>query len=185
MNKQLFCLVGLPLSGKSYVGKLLAASFQSSTYIATGDIARSLIKSADEQKQMEATDLYPGGDALCTELKRLVDASTQDCIIVDGFPRSPDQAAFLSKEFFHLFPTIVEVTTADLTTLAIRAKQRARDSRDTDPAQFAARLNLAIRNQNSVSTVLNSLLLPHYTIVSTASRDSILEQFKYILKDTK
>ena len=185
MTKQLFCLMGLPLSGKSYVGKLLASRLPDATYISTGDIARAMIKGDEEQKQMEALDLYPGEDMLRAELKKLIDGATQSTIIVDGFPRFPDQAKHLADEYFHLFPSVIEVTTADLTTLAMRAKHRARDIRDTDPVQYVNRLKLAIHNQADVAAVLDSRMIKHYTIVSTASIESILSQFKYIEKDSK
>ncbi len=181
-NKQIFFFTGLPLSGKSHVTKLLAGRIHNTCYISTGDIARSLVKDDSEQKQMEAKDLYPGEDALRAELKRQIDETTATCVIVDGFPRFPDQATYLAKEFFHLFPVVIDVTAADLQTLAYRATMRARDSRDTDHAEFAKRLELAIKNSGDISSVLNARLVPHYTIVSTADEKSILTQFRKITK---
>ncbi len=182
VTKQIFFFTGLPLSGKSHVTKLLAGRIHNSYYISTGDIARSLVKDSVEQKQMEAKDLYPGEEALRTELKRQVDETTATCVIVDGFPRFPEQATYLADTFFHLFPVVIDVTTTDLQTLAYRATLRARDSRDTDHVEFANRLKLAMQNSGDISSVLNARLVPHYTIVSTADENSIFTQFRKIVK---
>lgn len=181
-NKQIFCFMGLPLSGKSYMCKLLAQRVHNATYISTGDIARSLIKTEAEQKEMEAKDLFPGENALRAELKNQIEASTATCILIDGFPRFPDQALYLASELSLYFPTVVDVTAADMSTLATRAKLRARDSRDSNQVEFVTRLALAMKNQNNIISVLCARLVPHHTIVSTADDASILKQFQHITK---
>lgn len=181
-NKQLFCLMGLPLTGKSHIGRLLAGRIHNATYISTGDIARSLIKSDAEQKQMEAKDLFPGEEELRAELKKQIDESTATCVIVDGFPRFPEQATYLANTFFDLFPTVIEVTACDMQTLALRARLRSRDSRDKNEGEFIKRLELAMKNQNDVVGILNTRLIPNYTIISTADDASILKQFQHITK---
>lgn len=182
-TKHLFCLTGLPLAGKSYVGQLLASRVAEAIHISTGDIARSLIKTAEQQKAMEAKDLFQGEEELREELKKQIDATAATCVLVDGCPRFADQAKWIADTFHDLFPTVIDVQTGDLATLVTRARQRARDTRDTNQAEFATRLELAMKNQSEVFTVLTSRLIPCYTIVGTADDASIYKQFHHITKN--
>lgn len=180
--KQLFCLTGLPLAGKSYVGSLLAKRIENAIHISTGDIVRSLIKTPEQQKAMEAADLFQEEDLLRAELKKKLDETTATCLLVDGFPRSASQATYLADTFNDLFPVVIDVQTGDLATLVTRARARARDTRDTSQIEFAHRLELAIKNQSEVSSVLHSRLIRCYTIVGTADDASIYKQFHHISK---
>lgn len=181
-TKQLFCFTGLPLAGKSYVASMLQSRIVESIHISTGDIARKLIKNDADQKAMEAKDLFQGEAELRAELKRQIDEATATCILVDGFPRFAEQATWMADTFNNLFPVVIDVQTADLQTLVVRARSRARDTRDTNQIEFANRLELAMKNQNEVASILNSRLIRHYTIVGTASADSIYKQFHHISK---
>jgi adenylate kinase family enzyme len=184
-TKQLFCLTGLPLSGKSHMARILADSVQNSLHISTGDIARNLIKSPEQQKEMEKKDLFPGETQLRTELKRQIDDATSMCIFVDGFPRFGDQAKYLVDNFYDLSPIVIDVNAGDISTLSARARVRARDARDSNPVEFMQRLALAMRNHNEVSTVLQQRMVPVYTIFSTGDNASILNQFKQITRKIK
>ena len=173
-------MIGLPLAGKSHIGRLLTSKVENSVHISTGDIARRLIVDDIQQKEMEAKDLFPGEEQLRTELKKQIDDSAATCIFIDGFPRSTDQVKYLKETFFDLFPVVIDVSAGDLRTLAVRAKLRARDSRDFNQIEFENRLSLAMKNQGEVYQALTSCLIPHYTIISTASDESAYTQFQHI-----
>jgi len=179
-TKRLYCLTGLPLSGKSRTGKLLASKTKNSVFISCGDIARSLVKTQEEQQQMESADLFQGEAALRAELKSRIDAADVESVFLDGFPRFGSQADHLFDVYSNLFPIVIDINAGDLQTLAQRAKARARDHRDFDENKFKERLRLAIKNQTEVMSVLNARLVLCYTIVSTSDDESVLKQFNRI-----
>jgi adenylate kinase family enzyme len=181
-TKQLFFFTGLPLSGKSHLTKILALDIPNSLRISTGDIARSLIKTDLQQKEMESKDLFPGELELRAELKRQIDDSPATCILVDGFPRFGEQVTYLADNFFDLFPVIIDVCAGDLQTLAQRARNRGRDSRDANDVEFIKRLNLAMCNHNDVDIVVRRRLLPAYTIMSSGSEQVAINHFRKIAK---
>jgi len=178
--QQLFCFTGLPLAGKTHAARIIAANITSCTYISTGDIARSLIKNNTQQKEMEAKDLFPGEIELRAKLKQQIDDTAATYILVDGFPRFGAQAEYMANTFNDLFPVIIDVNAGDMQTLAMRARERARDNRDADEAEFIKRLGLAMCNHNDVDIVVRRRLIPTYTIMSTGDEQSVVNQFMRI-----
>jgi adenylate kinase family enzyme len=167
------------------MARILASSVQNSLHISTGDIARSLISGPEQQKEMEKKDLFPGEMQLRAELKRQIDDAASMCIFVDGFPRFGDQAKYLIDNFYDISPIVIDVNAGDMSTLSARARVRARDNRDSNPVEFMQRLALAMQNHNEVSVVLHQRLVPVYTIFSTGDANSILNQFKQIVRKIK
>jgi adenylate kinase family enzyme len=162
----------------------LVSKIPGSTLISTGDIARKLISSDAQQKEMESKDLFPGEDELRAELKSQIENTSATTIFVDGFPRSGEQATYLADTFWDLFPVVIEVSVGDPITLANRAKLRGRDNRDSDPIQFGKRLVLASKNMSEASVVLSSRLITQHTIMSTGDDNFVLNQFKKIASKT-
>lgn len=183
-TQQLFCFTGLPLAGKTHAARIIAASIPSTIHISTGDIARGLIKSETQQKEMEAKDLFPGEMELRAELKHRIDNTTATYILVDGFPRFGAQAEYLADTFNDLFPVVIDVNAGDVRTLAARARARARDNCDINEAAFTKRLGLAMSNHNDVDIVVRQRLLPTYTIISTGDEQSVINQFMKITEIT-
>lgn len=175
----LYCFTGLPLSGKSYAAKLIAAKC-GGHYISTGDIARELSTSEELKKQTREKDLFPLEDLLRERLAGRINVCSNPTLIVDGFPRFDDQVRFLKEsDLWMHFPKIVYVEAGDDVTLVNRAKMRSRDTQDSDPEQFAKRLNMAKKNMSGVFTTANELLIPQFTIMS-GSDESMVKQFKKV-----
>jgi len=94
-------LFGPPGSGKGTQAKLLAARF-GMPHISTGDLLREHVNAGDEigreiQAVMQAGLLVP--DALVERLveERLSLPDARNGVVLDGFPRTREQAQFLSR----------------------------------------------------------------------------------------
>lgn len=94
-------LLGSPGAGKGTVAKLLT-EFDGSIQISTGDILRSAVKKGTDlgkkaKKYMDSGDLVP--DALIMEIMeaRLQEPDCRNGFILDGFPRTIQQAQELKK----------------------------------------------------------------------------------------
>lgn len=177
MKKRVYFLIGLPCSGKSYAAQAIAKAI-GATYISTGDIARSLA-TPETWKETEQKDLFPGEEALRAEVTRQIEAATTNIVIVDGFPRSDDQATYLADKYWDYFPAVIEVSVGDWGVLPMRARMRGRDHRDSDPEEFMKRLTLASKNMEGVMAVLRSRLIDCYTLLSGAD-DFMIKSFKKI-----
>jgi len=179
--KNVYFFIGLPCSGKTYTANVVASKVfnNQSLRVSTGDIARKLI---DEQsgREMAKTDLFPGEEALRLELCKTIDNSTEDNIIVDGFPRFDDQVNYMIDQFWIYNPVVIEVNVGDPVTLVNRARFRSRDGRD-NTQEFLERLARAQKNMAGVFDVLNRRTVPYYTIMSGAD-EQIVSQFKFIQK---
>lgn len=92
-------LLGAPGAGKGTQGALLA-NRHGLTKIATGDLLRDAVRrdtalGRQAKSYMDAGELVP--DAVILELVREVLEGEDDGFVLDGFPRTMDQAAGLSQ----------------------------------------------------------------------------------------
>jgi adenylate kinase len=95
-------LFGPPGAGKGTQADRLQADFQL-PYIATGDMLRQNVKDGTElgreaKKYMDAGDLVPDDVIVAMAADRLGEDDAQDGFILDGFPRTIDQAEALDKQ---------------------------------------------------------------------------------------
>jgi adenylate kinase family enzyme len=179
MSKELICIIGLPLSGKSHLSRLLNKEYENSMIISTGDIARSLIKNQEEQQAMEKADLYHGESELLSIVENKIHKSYAEMIIVEGLPRSASQAAWLLDTFNIYFPKVIEVRAVSDEELFKRAANRARDQLDVDIKKLSNRISLAKNNLQGVRDLLTSRLCPIHTVLSD-SDEGLIKQFKNI-----
>ncbi|MBT4277800.1 adenylate kinase [Candidatus Falkowbacteria bacterium] len=96
-----FIFLGPQASGKGTQAILLSKKL-STPHISTGDIFREAIKKGDElgktlQSYIEAGNLVPDDLTNKTIEKRLRENDIKNGFILDGFPRTIDQAEFLDK----------------------------------------------------------------------------------------
>ncbi|MFZ1997100.1 MAG: adenylate kinase [Solirubrobacteraceae bacterium] len=99
-------LFGPPGAGKGTQAERLRKDFEL-PYIATGDMLRSNVKEeTDLGKQakayMDAGDLVPDGLIVAMAADRLSQDDAQDGFILDGFPRTIEQAQALEKQLSEL-----------------------------------------------------------------------------------
>lgn len=165
--KKIWCVIGLPCSGKSTAAKILAKALGGSTYISTGDIARELsVNSKELWATTEKNDQFPLEDKLRFELNVKIATAPTANVIIDGFPRFKEQAEYLIDKLWEYIPTVIEVNAGDQSTLMWRARNRARDSRDTNDFEFAQRMATASKNLTGALEVLNSRLGQTHTLMS-------------------
>jgi adenylate kinase len=99
-------LLGPPGAGKGTQADRLRGDFQL-PYIATGDMLRQNVKDGTElgqqaQKFMDAGDLVPDELIVAMAAERLQQEDAQDGFILDGFPRTLEQARALDKQLSEL-----------------------------------------------------------------------------------
>jgi adenylate kinase len=111
-------LFGPPGAGKGTQADRLRTDFQL-PYIATGDMLRANVKDGTElgrkaKEYMDAGDLVP--DALILEMvgERLRQSDAQDGFILDGFPRTREQAQALDRQVQGLGRRITAVLLLDV-----------------------------------------------------------------------
>jgi adenylate kinase len=182
-TKQIVCLIGLPCSGKSHAAKLISAKNEG-TYISTGDIARSLTTTEQQRAETERQDLFPLEEELRAELTKRIERAPTNLVVIDGFPRSPEQAQFLLDQYWIYLPEIIEINAGDVRTLMTRAWFRSRDHQDSDPQRFERRIQVASQNLSSIYATLRQRLVRTHTIMSAAD-DVILNQFQKIMRMPK
>jgi adenylate kinase len=95
-------LFGPPGAGKGTQAERLRKDFEL-PYIATGDMLRSNVKDQTElgkqaKAYMDAGDLVPDELILAMAADRLAEDDAQDGFILDGFPRTIEQAEALEKQ---------------------------------------------------------------------------------------
>jgi adenylate kinase len=95
-------LFGPPGAGKGTQAERLRKDFEL-PYIATGDMLRSNVKDQTElgkqaKAYMDAGDLVPDELILAMAADRLNEGDAQDGFILDGFPRTIEQAQALEKQ---------------------------------------------------------------------------------------
>jgi adenylate kinase len=99
-------LLGPPGAGKGTQAQRLREDFQV-PFISTGDMLRANVKEETElgkqaQEYMKAGDLVPDGLIVAMVRERLREEDARDGFILDGFPRTIEQAEALSKQLSEL-----------------------------------------------------------------------------------
>ena len=99
-------LLGPPGAGKGTQAQRLQEDFQV-PFISTGDMLRSNVKEGTElgqeaDKYMKAGDLVPDGLIVAMVAERLREEDALDGFILDGFPRTIEQAKALDKQLSEL-----------------------------------------------------------------------------------
>ena len=95
-------LIGPPGAGKGTQAERLQADFQL-PYIATGDMLRANVKQETDlgkqaQEYMKAGELVPDDLIVAMAGERLDEEDARDGFILDGFPRTLEQATALKKQ---------------------------------------------------------------------------------------
>jgi adenylate kinase len=111
-------LFGPPGAGKGTQADRLQVDFQL-PYIATGDILRENVREGTalgrEAKQyMDAGDLVPDGVIIGMVSERLQEEDARDGFILDGFPRTIEQAEALDRQLGELDRRITAVLLLDV-----------------------------------------------------------------------
>lgn len=119
-----FIIMGGPNSGKGSQGKLIAQKYNLS-HISTGDLLRDAIKQntrlGQEAKSfMDAGQLVPD-ELVISLLKQAVKLNKKQGVLLDGFPRTEEQAQMLNK-FLKIFAVLILEVPDDV--LAKRAASR-------------------------------------------------------------
>jgi adenylate kinase len=109
-------LFGPPGAGKGTQAERLRKDFDL-PYIATGDMLRANVKDQTElgrqaKAYMDAGDLVPDELILAMAADRLDEDDAQDGFILDGFPRTLEQAQALDKQLLEMGPPPRRVTAA-------------------------------------------------------------------------
>ena len=94
-------LLGAPGSGKGTVGKILA-EYLKLAHISTGDLFRENLKNETElgkeaKSYMDKGELVPDEITVRMLEKRMEEADVENGAILDGFPRTENQAVVLDK----------------------------------------------------------------------------------------
>ncbi len=102
MSELNLILFGPPGAGKGTQADRLRSDFQL-PYIATGDMLRSNVKDGTElgkkaKEYMDAGDLVPDDLIVAMAAARLQEEDARDGFILDGFPRTVEQADALGKQ---------------------------------------------------------------------------------------
>jgi adenylate kinase len=111
-------LFGPPGAGKGTQAERLRSDFQL-PYIATGDMLRANVKEGTDlgkqaKEYMDRGDLLPDDLIVAMAAKRLQEEDAQDGFILDGFPRTIDQAEALSKQLSQVGRRITAVLLIDV-----------------------------------------------------------------------
>lgn len=178
-TKVVMCTIGLPLSGKSHLCKLIEDNIKC-TRISTGDIARRLMSSPEEAKETAANDLFPRQQELYDNLLVELHAAPNGLILLDGFPRSEEQVEWMSNNMSQYFPFVIEAYVGDDSTLMARALKRHRDENDASPIDLQSRLAAAKRNNGLVHRKLSLKMYDTYTIFTSGDKSATLKQLDTI-----
>lgn len=91
MMKRAIAIMGMPGSGKSTVGRLVASRL-GWHYVSTGELARRFIDGEWSALGLMAPE---------SEMRRIFKeaVSDYDAVVIDGMPRKPDQVDFLDSIF--------------------------------------------------------------------------------------
>jgi adenylate kinase len=111
-------LFGPPGAGKGTQAERLQADFQL-PYIATGDILRENVRDGTElgrqaDEYMKRGDLVPDGLIIAMVTDRLQEEDARDGFILDGFPRTIEQAEALDRQLDELGRRITAVLLLDV-----------------------------------------------------------------------
>lgn len=181
MDKKVYCVIGLPLSGKTHFAKLIANKYRYG-HVSTGDIARSLMDGEAQAAETRKADMFPDEQRLRDNLIVTINSKPQSVVLVDGFPRSGDQVDFMINNMAYWFPEVIDVAAGDDSTLLRRARERQRDVGDSNLREFEQRLNAAKKNQTAVYRVLTARSVQWKTVLS-GDEQSMINQFEKVTKN--
>jgi adenylate kinase len=111
-------LFGPPGAGKGTQAERLQADFQL-PYIATGDMLRENVREGTElgkeaKSYMDSGGLVPDGVIIAMVAERLQEQDARDGFILDGFPRTTEQAEALDRQLSELGRRITAVLLLDV-----------------------------------------------------------------------
>ena len=118
MSELNLILFGPPGAGKGTQAERLRNDFQL-PYIATGDMLRENVKNGTElgneaKRYMDAGELVPDDVIVAMVAERLQEEDARDGFILDGFPRTTEQAEALDKQLGELGRRITAVLLLDV-----------------------------------------------------------------------
>lgn len=118
MSELNLILFGPPGAGKGTQADRLRSDFQL-PYIATGDMLRANVKEGTElgrqaKEYMDAGDLVPDDLIVAMAAERLQEEDARDGFILDGFPRTTEQAQALEKQLSRVGRRITAVLLMDV-----------------------------------------------------------------------
>ena len=118
MSELNLILFGPPGAGKGTQADRLRSDFQL-PYIATGDMLRGNVKEGTElgkqaKEYMDRGDLVPDELIVAMAAERLGEDDALDGFILDGFPRTTDQAVALDKQLSQMGRRITAVLLIDV-----------------------------------------------------------------------
>ena len=118
MSELNLILFGPPGAGKGTQADRLRSDFQL-PFISTGEMLRASVKDATElgkeaQKFMDAGDLVPDELIVAMAAERLQQDDAQDGFILDGFPRTLEQARALDKQLAELHRRVTAALLIDV-----------------------------------------------------------------------
>jgi adenylate kinase len=118
VSKLNLILFGPPGAGKGTQADRLRSDFQL-PYIATGDMLRENVKEGTElgreaKSYMDAGELVPDQVIVAMVAERLQEEDARDGFILDGFPRTTDQAKALDKQLAEMGRRITAVLLLDV-----------------------------------------------------------------------
>ena len=118
MSELNLILFGPPGAGKGTQAERLQADFQL-PYTATGDILRENVREGTElgrqaERYMNAGDLVPDDVIIAMVTERLQEEDARDGFILDGFPRTIEQADALDRQLSELGRRITAVLLLDV-----------------------------------------------------------------------
>ena len=122
-------LFGPPGAGKGTQAARLQDDFQL-PFISTGDMLRANVKQEttlgrQAKAYMDAGDLVPDDLIVAMAGERLQDDDAEDGFILDGFPRTLDQAAALDKQLSELARRVTAVLLIDVPDEEVIRRLRA------------------------------------------------------------
>jgi adenylate kinase len=111
-------LFGPPGAGKGTQADRLRSDFQL-PFISTGDMLRANVKEGTDlgkqaQKYMDAGDLVPDDLIVAMAAERLQESDARDGFILDGFPRTIEQAKALDRQLSELGRRITAAILVDV-----------------------------------------------------------------------
>lgn len=124
--KKLFLIIGAPGSGKTTDAELIAKNNQNISHYSTGDMLRAEVASGSPRgteihKYISKGEIVPINIVIETILNA-IKASTNDVVIIDGYPRSIEQMMELDK----YLQTNADVTLTNIIEVEV-SEETARD----------------------------------------------------------